>query len=140
MLLTHPSPTAALLRNFLSALPLASLTPSRILLQTGAKNYGVHLGRARTPFLESDPRVALQPNFYYPQEDLLFDYCKSHPGTSWNISKSDLLILPKACLPNPSFFNLLFHLPFHLQVTYSFANTPVQSARRGSLVPSTTPP
>jgi hypothetical protein len=73
------------LRNFLSALPLASLVPSRILLQTGAKNYGVHLGRARTPFLESDPRITLQPNFYYPREDLLFDYCKSHPSTSWNI-------------------------------------------------------
>lgn len=76
---------SALLRNFLGALPLADLHPSRILLQTGAKNYGVHLGRARSPYTESDPRVTLEPNFYYPQEDLLYDYCKSNAGTSWNI-------------------------------------------------------
>ena len=30
----------ALLRNFLDALPLASIKPKRIMLQTGAKNYG----------------------------------------------------------------------------------------------------
>lgn len=47
---------SALLANFLAALPVAGLKPSRILLQTGAKNYGVHLGRARTPYVESDPR------------------------------------------------------------------------------------
>lgn len=47
---------SALLANFLNALPIAGLKPPRILLQTGAKNYGVHLGRARTPYVESDPR------------------------------------------------------------------------------------
>lgn len=47
---------SALLANFLNALPLAGLKPARILLQTGAKNYGVHLGRARAPYVESDPR------------------------------------------------------------------------------------
>lgn len=47
---------SALLANFLDALPIAGLKPPRILLQTGAKNYGVHLGRARTPYVESDPR------------------------------------------------------------------------------------
>lgn len=47
---------AALLDNFLQALSIANLKPPRILLQTGAKNYGVHLGRARTPYIESDPR------------------------------------------------------------------------------------
>ena len=60
--------------------------PQRILLQTGAKNYGVHLGPARTPYVESDPRVTIEPNFYYPQEDLLYDYCRGskHP-VSWNV-------------------------------------------------------
>jgi hypothetical protein len=75
---------SALLDNFLNALPLADLKPKRILLQTGAKNYGVHLGRARAPYLESDPRVTLEPNFYYPQEDLLWKYCKAN-DVSWNI-------------------------------------------------------
>ena len=69
----------------MDALPQANIRPSRIVLQTGAKNYGVHLGPARTPFTESDPRVKLEPNFYYPQEDILYKYCKSHPSTSWNI-------------------------------------------------------
>ena len=59
---------SALLDNFLKALPIANLEPKRVLLQTGAKNYGVHLGRARAPYVESDPRVTLEPNFYYPQE------------------------------------------------------------------------
>ena len=46
----------------------------------------MHLGPARTPFVESDPRVDyLEPNFYYPQEDLLFQWCKDHPGSNWNI-------------------------------------------------------
>ncbi len=57
---------AALLRNFLAALDIARITPKRFLLQTGAKNYGVHIGPARTPMVESDPRVTLEPNFYYP--------------------------------------------------------------------------
>lgn len=54
------------------------------MLQTGAKNYGVHLGPARTPLVESDARVTLEPNFYYPQEDLLFEYCKNN-ATNWNV-------------------------------------------------------
>jgi hypothetical protein len=77
---------AALLRNFLGALPQANIEPSRFLLQTGAKNYGVHLGTTRTPHTESDPRVDyMEPNFYYPQEDILFKYCSDHPNTKWNI-------------------------------------------------------
>lgn len=72
--------------SFLAALSLANIHPSRILLQTGAKNYGIHIGRARTPALESDPQPKnLAPNFYYKQEATLFNYCKTHPGTSWNI-------------------------------------------------------
>ena len=77
---------SALLQNFLGALDLAKLKPKRFLLQTGAKNYGVHLGRARGPCLESDPQPAhLQPNFYYPQEKILFEYCKANSGTDWNM-------------------------------------------------------
>lgn len=77
---------AALLSNFLDALPEAGIKPRRILHQTGAKNYGVHLGRHRTPACESDPQPKhLQPNFYYPQEELLFKYCKEHPETDWNL-------------------------------------------------------
>ena len=75
---------SALLRNFLGALDQANIVPKRFCLQTGAKNYGVHLGRARTPFVESDPRPGIEPNFYYPQEDLLFEYSKKH-NIGWNV-------------------------------------------------------
>ncbi|KAK6429078.1 hypothetical protein LTR95_014777 [Oleoguttula sp. CCFEE 5521] len=74
----------ALLRNFTEALDLAKITPKRFVLQTGAKNYGVHLGPHRSPATESDPRVTLAPNFYYPQEDILYKYCEAH-NIGWNI-------------------------------------------------------
>lgn len=76
---------AALLRNFMDGLDHANVVPKRFLLQTGAKNYGVHLGRARTPHVESDPRPGIEPNFYYPQEDLLAAYCKKHNDVGWNV-------------------------------------------------------
>jgi len=54
------------------------------MLQTGAKNYGIHLGPAATPQEETAPRVTLEPNFYYPQEDFLWDFCKKQ-GIDWNV-------------------------------------------------------
>lgn len=75
-----------LLFSFLEALEIADITPERILLQTGGKNYGIQLGRGPQPCVESDPQPRhLGPNFYYSQEDSLFDYCKRHPQTSWNV-------------------------------------------------------
>jgi nucleoside-diphosphate-sugar epimerase len=74
------------LKNFLESLPLAGIKPKRILLQTGGKNYGMHMGRVRTPLVESDPQPKhLGPNFYYNQEDLLMKFCHEHPETDWNI-------------------------------------------------------
>ncbi|KAJ4983195.1 nad dependent epimerase dehydratase family protein [Stagonosporopsis vannaccii] len=73
-------------KNFLRSLPLAGIRPKRILLQTGGKNYGMHIGRVRTSLVESDPQPShLQPNFYYPQEDALRSFCEKHPETKWNI-------------------------------------------------------
>ncbi|KAK2596515.1 hypothetical protein N8I77_013402 [Diaporthe amygdali] len=46
----------ALLRNFLDSLELADIKPSRFVLQTGGKNYGMHIGRVRTPLVESEPQ------------------------------------------------------------------------------------
>ncbi|OAP65517.1 hypothetical protein AYL99_01489 [Fonsecaea erecta] len=75
----------ALLDNFLGALTLSKIIPKRFLLQTGAKNYGIHVGRARTPAIESDPQPEhLEPNFYYPQERSLFKFCKDN-STTWNV-------------------------------------------------------
>ncbi|KAM5472880.1 hypothetical protein MauCBS54593_002593 [Microsporum audouinii] len=74
----------AMLSNFLESLKLAGIMPKRVMLQTGAKNYGLHLGPAMTPQREGDPRVLLEPNFYYNQEDVLFRYCEE-TGASWNV-------------------------------------------------------
>lgn len=83
---------AKLLDNFLKALVQLGVTPKRFLLQTGAKNYGVQFGRWRVPAMESDPQpVHLGPNFYYPQEKLLFDYCKSQ-GTTWSVIRPAWII------------------------------------------------
>jgi nucleoside-diphosphate-sugar epimerase len=71
--------------NFLEALQKANVRPKRIMLQTGAKNYGVHIGRHRTPACESDPPPKhLEPNFYYPQYELLHEYCRSN-NVGWNV-------------------------------------------------------
>jgi hypothetical protein len=77
---------AGLLSSFLKALEIADVTPKKFLLQTGGKNYGLQHGRGPQPCVESDPQPRhLGPNFYYPQEDSLIDYCKRHSQTSWNV-------------------------------------------------------
>lgn len=74
-----------LLDNFLGALIKANIKPQNFMLQTGAKNYGVHLGPTKVPQEESDPRVEFEPNFYYPQEDSLWKYGKEQ-GVGWSIA------------------------------------------------------
>ncbi|KAK5418631.1 hypothetical protein LTR06_002381 [Exophiala xenobiotica] len=76
---------AHLFENFLTALDQASVKPKRIVLQTGGKNYGVHQGHVNVPLREGAPRVELEPNFYYRQEDLLAQYIKTHPGANYNV-------------------------------------------------------
>ena len=45
------------------------------------KNLSIHLGPAKVPLEESDPRVAYpEPNFYYVQEDRLAAWCRSQPS------------------------------------------------------------
>ncbi|KAI9818197.1 MAG: hypothetical protein M1827_000822 [Pycnora praestabilis] len=80
-----------LLRNTLQALRLASITPRRFILQTGQKHYGSHLGPVSQPEFESDPRVTIEPNFYYVQEDLLFAHYANTP-TQWNIIRPSFIL------------------------------------------------
>ncbi|KAK2865044.1 hypothetical protein FQN49_003960 [Arthroderma sp. PD_2] len=80
-----------MLSNFLEALKLSEIKPKRVMLQTGAKNYGLHLGPAMTPQREEDPRVLLEPNFYYTQEDVLFKYCKE-TSASWNVVMPNFIL------------------------------------------------
>jgi nucleoside-diphosphate-sugar epimerase len=84
-------PTADLISNFTQGLKLAGLTPKRFLLQTGAKHYGFHIGPATCPSFETDSRVMLENNFYYPQEDILSKYC-SENNVGWNVVRPSYII------------------------------------------------
>lgn len=75
-----------MLQNFLEALDItgASKKIKRIILTTGAKQYGVHLGAVKNPMEEHDPWVEGEgrpPNFYYRQQRILADKAK---GSNWD--------------------------------------------------------
>ncbi|CZT25122.1 uncharacterized protein RCC_10851 [Ramularia collo-cygni] len=100
-----------LLCNFLEAMKKASITPKRFMLQTGAKNYGGHLGPTRLPQEETDPRVPDEDNFYYFQEDLLFAWCKE-TGCGWNIHMPGPIV---GAVPNAA-MNCAFPLAVYASV------------------------
>lgn len=65
-----------MLRNLLTALAFtgAERTLKRVILTTGAKHYGVHLGPVKCPMEETDPWIegaGRPPNFYYHQQRIL---------------------------------------------------------------------
>lgn len=73
----------AMLSNFLGALEKTGAIKDvkRIILVTGAKQYGVHLGMPKQPMLESDPWLTddkWPPNFYYNQQNILHKFCEDH--------------------------------------------------------------
>ncbi|KAL8833405.1 MAG: hypothetical protein Q9170_004286 [Blastenia crenularia] len=76
----------AMLKNFLDALERTGATQKlkRVLLTTGAKQYGVHLGPPKEPMEESDPWIegpGRPPNFYYNQQRILAEKAK---GATWD--------------------------------------------------------
>ena len=83
--------TVALFNNFVFALQQTALKPRRFMLQTGSKHYAFYLGPASLPAFESDPRVLLDRNFYYEQEDTLSAYCES-VGAAWNIARPSYIV------------------------------------------------
>ncbi|KAK4237799.1 hypothetical protein C8A03DRAFT_34217 [Achaetomium macrosporum] len=80
-----------LFSNFIDALRQTSLKPRRFMLQTGSKHYGFYLGPAVLPAFESDPRVQLDRNLYYEQEDALACYCQS-VGAAWNLVRPSYIV------------------------------------------------
>ena len=77
--------------NFTEALKQTGLKPKNFHLQTGAKHYAFYLGPAKIPASESDSRVTLDDNFYYTQEDALYEYCRA-VGATWNVSRPNFII------------------------------------------------
>ena len=81
----------AMLKNFLSALDLtgASKKLKRVILTTGAKQYGVHLGRPKQPMEESDPWIDGEdrpPNFYYNQQRILHEAAAKAQSWDWVVT------------------------------------------------------
>lgn len=95
-----------MLQNFLIALEKTGVakTLKRIVLVTGAKHYGVHLGPSKNPLQETDERLTqapFPPNFYYRQEDILTSFAQKHPHVSWVVTyPNDVIGLAKGNFMN----------------------------------------
>jgi len=82
----HPTPAAlsdanlGMLRHLVETVAAASPALQRVVLYEGAKYYGAHLGRFRTPAREDDPRH-MPPNFYYDMQDWLL---AAAAGSRWD--------------------------------------------------------
>lgn len=80
-----------MIENFLSALEItgAAKDLKRIILVTGCKQYGVHLGEVKVPMVESDPWLEGKPwppNFYYRQQHSLHKFCEKNKHISWVVT------------------------------------------------------
>lgn len=80
--------TGAMLKSFLDALKINKCKLKRVILTTGAKQYGVHLGPVKCPMEESDPWIegsGRPPNFYYTQQRILHAHAKEN-GYDWVVT------------------------------------------------------
>ena len=75
------APNRDMLVNSVSAIDAASCSLSRVVLITGTKYYGSHLGPFKTPARESDARH-MPPDYYFDQIDWLSAYQK-HKSWDW---------------------------------------------------------
>ena len=82
-----------LFENFLVAIDtVASKALERIVLQTGGKHFGVHLGPVEAPIHEGMRRYEDHgENFYYPQEDALFALSAKR-SWHWNVIRPNAII------------------------------------------------
>jgi nucleoside-diphosphate-sugar epimerase len=72
------APNRDMLVNAVTAIAQASPTLRRVVLVTGTKYYGSHLGPFKTPARESDPRH-LPPDYYFDQIDWLTAFQRGKP-------------------------------------------------------------
>jgi hypothetical protein len=96
-----------MLQNFLDALALNGVKLKRVLLPTGGKQYGVHLGPVKCPMEESDPWIegpGRPPNFYYTQQRILaaegkkqgFDWVVTYPNDVVGVARGNFMNLSTA--------------------------------------------
>jgi nucleoside-diphosphate-sugar epimerase len=72
------APNRDMLVNAVTAIAQASPALERVVLVTGTKYYGSHLGPFRTPARESDPRH-MPPDYYFDQIDWLTGFQRGKP-------------------------------------------------------------
>lgn len=106
-----------MLRNFLLALRKTGgeAQLKRVILVTGAKQYGLQFGRTKLPMEESDPLINgshRPPNFYYVQQDILKE--ESAVGQwDWTVTyANDVLGVAKG-----NFMNLVSSLGLYCAIT-----------------------
>ena len=74
------APNLEMLANSVGTIDATARNLQRVVLVTGTKYYGSHLGPFRTPARESDPRH-LGPNYYFDQIDWLTEF---QQGKRWS--------------------------------------------------------
>jgi len=79
-----------LLRNLVIGLEQVAPHFQHLTFIQGGKAYGAHLGRYKTPALETDPRH-FPPNFYYSQEDFLREH-SAGKAWSWTAVRPDIVV------------------------------------------------
>ncbi|OIW30715.1 NAD(P)-binding domain protein [Coniochaeta ligniaria NRRL 30616] len=95
-----------MIENFFSALELTGAVKDlkRIILVTGLKQYGVHLGEVKIPMMESDPWLeggSWPPNFYYRQQHSLHKFCEKNKHVSWVVTyPNDVIGVAKGAFMN----------------------------------------
>ena len=72
------APNRDMLINAVTVLDRVAHSLERVVLVTGTKYYGVHLGPVKTPMRESDPRH-IPPNYYFDQIDWLTAFQQGKP-------------------------------------------------------------
>lgn len=77
---TNIGPNRDMLAHAVAAIDEANQRLERVVLVTGTKYYGTHLGPLKTPMKESDPRH-LPPDYYFDQIDWLTGYQR---GKHWS--------------------------------------------------------
>ena len=77
---SNTGPNRDMLVNSVTAIDRAAPHLKRIVLVTGTKYYGVHLGPLKTPMRETDPRHS-GSNYYFDQIDWLTAF---HRGKAWD--------------------------------------------------------
>ncbi|KAL1850907.1 hypothetical protein Plec18170_006744 [Paecilomyces lecythidis] len=101
-----------MLQNFLTALRISGAEKKlkRVVLTTGAKHYGVHLGPVKLPMEEDDPWVeegeGRPVNFYYRQQRILkevsgdgtarWDWVVTYPNDVIGVAKGNFMNLTTA--------------------------------------------